>query len=396
VEPLIKRYERRLAQTSTDFVRYLHDRIDWKLRLIVITGGRGSGKSTMLLQRLKKGFPGSKKALYISLDDIWFETNTLLDLAEHFHEAGGRYLYIDEVHKYKRWSKELKTIYDTMADLRCVVTGSSALDILGGEADLSRRAAHYYLHGMSLREFMVFEKEIDMPLLRLDDILENHQEIAADFYDRADMLKTFKQFLVKGCYPFFKESGGMYLPRLASVVNLVLETDIPAIYPIDYSTVRNMRKLLAIISQSVPFKPNITNLSREAGINRNMVLKLIDILDHAGILIALRSPIKGLSYLTKPEKIFLDNTNLMHALVETPNIGHLRETFFLNQVEAVHEVHIPKYGDFLVDGKHIFEVGGSGKSPAQMADIPEAYFALDGIKGGSGKRIPLWLFGFLY
>jgi predicted AAA+ superfamily ATPase len=209
------------------------------------------------------------------------------------------------------------------------------------------------------------------------------------------MLKAFNRFLVTGSYPFSKESGDMYLPRLATIVNLVMETDIPAIHAIDYNTVRNMRKLLAIISKSVPFVPNIMNLSRESGIHRNTVLKLIDLLDDARILTAVRSPVKGLSYLAKPEKIFLESPNLMHALVDDPNIGHLRETFFINQVGAVHDVHIPKYADFLVDGRYLFEIGGPVKSAAP-ADVPEAWLALDGIKGGSGKRIPLWMFGLLY
>ena len=398
-ERILKQFQRRINATSMAFERYLPERIDWNEPLIMITGARGTGKTTMMLQYAKENHDNEvlERVLYVSLDDIAFESNRLILFAESFYEDGGRLLLVDEVHKYAGWSNELKVIHDSLPGLRVVVSGSSMLDVLAGEADLSRRAAVYHLPGLSFREHLKFRKGLDLPVLDLEDIVHSHHEISGQVTDVVDILSLFREYLKNGYYPFYKQGPSLYHSKLNAIVNQVLETDVPAVFNTDYQSIRSMKKLLYVIARSVPFVPNITTISRETGINRNAILKFLDVLDRAQLIFAARSNRGGMSYLTKPAKLFLDNTNLMYAIGQDKiNPGHLRETFFLNQLKAHHDVTIPRFGDFMVNGEYVFEIGGPSKTAAQIAGVPQSYLALDGIIGGSGKRIPLWLFGFLY
>lgn len=392
MEHLFQKSERKVKQTaSVHFKRYLYELIDWNQRLLVILGHRGTGKTTMLLQRLVE-----VDGIYISLDDYYFETNRLIVTVEKLYEKGYRNIFLDEVHKYANWSKDLKQIYDDFPDLKIIATGSSILDLKKGNSDLSRRAVIYKLYGLSFREFLQIELKTTIDALTIDDIIENHTTISTTLNDKIEVKKLFERYLKYGYYPFYLEGKSVYYSKLQETINLVIETDIAPFEELNYSTIRTLKKLLYVISQLVPFTPNISKLSEKLGAQRNTVLKLLDLMDHAHLLNLLKTNTDGISFLQKPEKIFLENTNLMYLFEqEKVNVGNLRETFFFNQVSVKHQVSHPKYGDFLVDNKYIFEIGGANKTREQISGLPNAYLAID-IENGSGSRIPLWLFGFLY
>jgi len=398
MEDIFDFFYRELRKTDLSFQRYLIDDIDWEGRLSAITGARGTGKTTMILQHIKRTFGNSpKEALYVSADNIRFAGNRLFDLANDFEKLGGKYLFIDEVHKYENWSQEIKNIYDTFSDLKVVITGSSMLQIYKGNADLSRRAVHYVLHGLSFREFLKYDQNIDFDRVTLEDILKNHVEIASSFNDKIRPLPLFNTYLKQGYYPYYKSDKRFYLSKLANTVNLILETDLPAVETIEINSIRKIKKLLWIISQSVPFTPNITNLAKDLDVSRNSLLNYLTILERGELVNLLKSSTKGLNSLAKPEKIYLNNTNHIYAFeANKPDTGNLRETFFFNQLQAVSEVTSANKADFTVDNKYIFEVGGKKKGFEQIADLPNAYLALDNLEYGFGNKIPLWLFGMLY
>jgi len=398
MEELFDFFYRELRKTDLSFQRYLIDDIDWEGRLSAITGARGTGKTTMILQHIKRAFGNSpKEALYVSADNIRFTGNRLFDLANDFEKQGGKYLFIDEVHKYENWSQEIKNIYDTFSDLKVVITGSSMLQIYKGNADLSRRAVHYVLRGLSFREFLKYDQNIDFDRIALDEILKNHVEIAGSFNDKIRPLLLFNTYLKQGYYPYYKSDKRFYLSKLANTVNLILETDLPAVETIEMNSIRKIKKLLWIISQSVPFTPNITDLAGNLEVSRNSLLNYLTILERGELVNLLKSSTKGLNSLAKPEKIYLNNTNQIYAFeANKPDTGNLRETFFFNQLQAVSEVTSANRADFTVDNKYIFEVGGKNKGYEQIADLPNAYLALDNLEYGFGNKIPLWLFGMLY
>ncbi len=398
MEELFDFFYRELRKTDLSFQRYLIDEIDWEGRLSAITGSRGAGKTTMILQHIKQTFGSSpKEALYVSADNIWFSGNSLFNLANDFEKHGGKYLFIDEVHKYENWSQEIKNIYDSFSDLKVVITGSSMLQVYKGNADLSRRAVHYDLHGMSFREFLKYDQNIEFEKLMLEDILENHIEIAGNFNDKIRPLPLFNSYLKQGYYPYYKPDKRFYLSKLANTVNLILETDLPAVEKIEMYSIRKIKKLLWIISQSVPFTPNITELAKDLDVSRNSLLNYLTILERGGLVNLLQSSTKNLSSLSKPEKIYLNNTNLIYAFdTHKPNIGNLRETFFFNQLQAVSEITSTNRADFIVDSKYIFEIGGKNKGHEQIVGLKNAYLALDNLEYGFGNKIPLWLFGMLY
>jgi len=318
-------------------------------------------------------------------------------LAADFEKQGGKYLFIDEVHKYQNWSQEVKNIYDTFSDMKVVITGSSMLQIYKGNADLSRRATHYVLRGLSFREFLKYEQIIDCEKISLDELLHNHIEIAGDINDKIRPLPLFNAYLKQGYYPYFKEDKRFYLSKLANTVNLILETDLPAVESIEIYSIRKIKQLLWIISQAVPFTPNITDLANNLKVSRNSLLNYLTILERGGLINLLQSSTKSISALAKPEKIFLNNTNQIYALdANKPNIGNLRETFFFNQLQAVSEVTSSTKADFTVDSKYVFEVGGKNKGHEQIMGLKDAYLALDNLEYGYGNKIPLWLFGMLY
>ena len=398
MEELFDFFYRELRKTDLSFQRYLINNIDWEGRLSAITGARGTGKTTMILQHIKQTFGNSpKEALYVSADNIWFSGNRLFDLANDFEKQGGKYLFIDEIHKYENWSQEIKNIYDSFSDLKVVITGSSMLQIYKGNADLSRRAVHYVLHGLSFREFLKYDQNIEFEKFSLEDILQNHIEIAGIFNDKIRPLPLFNTYLKQGYYPYYKPDKRFYLSKLANTVNLILEMDLPAVETIEMYSIRKIKKLLWIISQSVPFTPKITELAKDLDVSRNSLLNYLTILERGGLVNLLQNSIKGINSLAKPEKIYLNNTNHIYAFdANKPNIGNLRETFFFNQLQAVGVVTSANKADFTINNQYVFEVGGKNKGHEQIVGSKNAYLALDNLEYGFGNKIPLWLFGMLY
>lgn len=394
MERLIKISEKRTKTVGTGFVRYLFHKIDWQQRLIIIKGARGAGKTTLLLQRLQE-LKGN--GIYLSLDDFYFESNRMLLTIEHLYENGVRFFFLDEMHQYQHWSRDLKNLYDNYPDIHLIGTGSSMLQIEKGKADLSRRATIYHLYGLSFREFLEFENKTAFGEINLEEILQNHTYYSADINDKIDVLAAFKQYLEYGYYPFFKHNKLDYHQKLQQILQLTTEIDIPAIENINYSTMRSMKQLLYVLSQIVPFTPNIKKLADKIGVPRNSILKSLDLLQKGSLLNLLRAENQGVSYLQKPEKIYLENPNLAYIFSNgNPNKGNLRETFFFNQLNVKHSVTSSKFADFMVDQVYTFEVGGATKTSRQIAGIPQAFIVADDLENGTNNKIPLWLFGFLY
>ena len=387
-----------VSETNLRFTRYLFNQINWNDRLIGITGARGIGKTTLLLQKIKHSYGNNQDALYVSLDNFYFLKKSLFELAEEFSINGGKYLFIDEVHRYPTWSTEIKSIYDTFQNLSIVFSGSSALQILKAEGDLSRRASMYKLGSMSLREYIQLADKGTFESYSITELLDNHIDVAREITKSIQPIPLFREYLKGGAYPFYVGSSATFHQRLLSTVNVIIENDLMAIEHFSYSTLVHIRRLLSFITDSVPFKPNISELSRKTGISRDILLKLIDLLEKSELLISLRQDSSPTGYLTKPEKIYLNNTALQYSLSlnQNPETGTLRETFFANQLKQNHRVTIPERGDFLIDNRYTFEVGGKNKTNRQIADISNAYVVQDDIEIGFRKIIPLWLLGFLY
>jgi predicted AAA+ superfamily ATPase len=397
MEKLFEKALKKIKSTSLKFKRYLFDEIDWNDRLIGIKGARGTGKTTLMIQKLKSVFSDNYIALYISMDDIYFSANKLIDFTDTFVKNGGKFLFIDEVHKYKNWSQELKNIYDDHPELSIVFTSSSALEIHKGEYDLSRRAIIYNLHELSLREYINLSLGMQLPVFSLKDILEKHIGLSSEINLLVKPIVLFNEFIQYGAYPFINEGKTKYYERLETIINLIIEIDLQSITDIEYQTILKIKKLLFIISGIVPFKPNIAELSRKVGTTRDVLLKYLNYLNRANLILSLHSDTKGISYMAKPEKIFLNNTTLMYALNQNNiNLGSIRETFFANQLVCKHTLTYPKKGDFIIDGKYIVEIGGKNKSNEQIKGIPNSFIAADGIEYGFNNKIPLWLFGYLY
>lgn len=393
MERLLRKSKRKSNHVKEKHKRAIFHSIRWEERLIILLGHRGTGKTTLMLQHLKAN---DNKAIYLSLDDFFFETNRLVEIVDALYESGYRAFYLDEVHRYLNWSKDLKQVYDDYDDIQLIVTGSSILDISKGSADLSRRAVVYHLQGLSFREYLLFEKDLDLPSVTLEEVLDSHQELASSLSDHFPWEQEFKNYLKYGYYPFYKEGKQNYFGKLQHSAHLVIDSDITPFEGLNYTTVRTLKKLLFVISQAAPFTPNISKLSERLETPRNTVLRLLDILAQAKLIQLIKSGTKGVSYLQKPEKIYLENTNLIHLFAQDkPNIGSLRETFFLNQLAYKHHVTSSKFGDFMVDQRYTFEVGGPSKTLRQIKGVPLSYLAIDS-KSGTGKSIPLWLFGFLY
>jgi predicted AAA+ superfamily ATPase len=386
-----------IRNTKSNFQRYLLTEINWENRLIAIKGARGVGKTTLLLQRIKQSHSTGREVIYVNLDDLFFTGHSLADFANEFVQNGGRFLYLDEVHKYPNWSQEIKNIYDHYQELKIVFTSSSLLHVYKGFADLSRRAVSYDLNGLSFREYLDFEYGKKYQPVSLADILKSHMEIVQPVLADIKPIAEFKSYQSNGFYPFFKESKTDYYQKIRQVINLVLESDLPSVAKIDYSSILKIKKLLYIIATSAPFIPNILKLSELTGSGRLAIIQYLEYLKDAGILNLLKSEEKGMKYLAKPEKIYLNNSDLMFALAsENTNTGNLRETFFFNQLNTVAKVTYTKFGDFKVDDSYIFEIGGKNKDFSQIRNIQNSYLVLDNIEGGLNNKIPLWVFGFLY
>lgn len=398
VEELLETSNRQIREEAATFHRYLYDEIDWRDRLICIKGARGTGKTTLMRQRLKDHFgEDSGKAIYASLDDLWFARHRLKDFVEYAYEHGYTHLFLDEVHHLgKDWSLAIKNIADQFRKLNVVYSGSSLLQLEKAAGDLSRRQATYMLEGMSFREYLGLEGVLDHPPLAMEEIVSGHVGIASKIDKELKVLPHFETYRKRGFYPFYRESLAKFGERLAETVNKVLEVDYPAIDEVSQDTIRKTRRMLMVLAASCPQTPNMSGLYRELETGRDQGLKMLKALHRAGLFSLLDAKGLKLSDLSKPEKIYVGNTNLMHALVPRIDVGVERETFFYSQVRKGHSVAYTGVGDFVVDGKWTFEVGGKGKGFDQIANVSDSYVVNDEVSVGHGNKIPLWLFGFLY
>lgn len=396
IDYLIKIFERRLNTVPTAIHRYIYNEIDWRNRLIAIKGQRGCGKTTLLLQYIKEHFANTGKALYVSLDDIWFANHDLLDLVEYLYTHGFTHLFIDEIHYNKDWKQLIKNIYDNYSDMNIVYTGSSMLEIENSRIDLSRRQIIYEMQGLSFREYLAFEGVANLPAITLSELLSNHQNIARKIIDRYKILPLFEDYLRRGYYPFYMDSPSGYDYRLREIVRLIIEQDYPHVDNITLSTINKTKKMLMVLAQATPQKVNMSRLYSELGCDRNQGMRMLNALSKGGLLNLLSAKINSLKSLSRPDKIYLNNTNLMYALVENIDTGTLRETFLLNQLCHRHSVIYPPQGDFLIDNKYLIEVGGPNKKFNQIKDLSDSYLAIGDLDVGYGNRIPLWMFGLLY
>jgi len=397
IEQLFKKHIKILLNLKTSFRSNLHNHINWDERLTGIKGARGVGKTTLMLQHIKELYGTDRSCLYVNLDDIAHPFETLVELAEAFEKTGGKHLFIDEIHKYPNWLQELKNIYDGFSDLKVVFTGSSILNILKGKADLSRRAVVYHMQGLSFREFLQNETEINLESYTLTQIIANHEKYASKIIEKVKPFKYFDNYLRYGYYPYYLESVDNYSLKLSNTINLMIETDMPLLLNIDIQYINKLKRFLNLLSSNIPFKPNISNLAASIGMSWQSVINYLNYLNEAEIIKILYHEGKNLKSLTKPEMIYLHHPNQFYVFTdEIYNKGNIRESFFVNQLSYQHKVETARYGDFVVNGKYYFEIGGKSKSYHQIANIADSYIVADNIEFGFGNKIPLWLMGFLY
>ncbi|ASB50972.1 ATP-binding protein [Alkalitalea saponilacus] len=398
MEILQEKFRKKIARTDLRFTRNILDEINWDARLIGIKGARGVGKTTLLLQYIKL-FLSNKlsKTLYVSMDDIWFSEHKLTQLVDTFVKEGGEFLFLDEVHKYPQWSIEIKNIYDDYPDLKIIFTGSSLLEILNARADLSRRAITYTMQGLSFREFLALETGNKYPLITLEDIIISHEQITSDIVKNLKPFQYFENYLYNGYYPFYTEQPDLYHIRLEEIINMILEIELPLLRNVNINYTKKLKQLIYIIAESAPFIPNISKISERSGINRETILNYIHYLTESQILFSAYRNSKGISQLQKPDKLYLENSNLMYTFRgELINKGNMRETFFVNQLKYKHTIELSHAADFIVDQRYSFEIGGKSKNKKQITNLPNAYIVTDNTEIGIGNKIPLWLFGFLY
>ena len=397
MEELIIRSQQKAQKISLDFQRYLLPQIKPGKRLTGIKGARGSGKTTLLLQYMALHLPRDGSALYVSMDDLFFTDKKLLEMAEEFSLSGGKYLLLDEAHKYPGWSRELKLIYDNLPELQVIFTSSSILEIYQGESDLSRRVVSYDLRELSLREFIELESGLKTEVISIEDILEHHVEIAGNLSKLIKPVGAFKKYVKYGAYPYFKEDIDTYHQSLLNTVNLIIDVDLNATDNLQYDMLIKIKKLLRVIASSVPFTPNISRLSEITGISRPSLLKALSQLERARMVWQLSKSGSGTGILTKPEKLYLNNTNLLFVLAhENWETGTIRETFLVNQLTGMGKINVADKGDFLLNDSITFEVGGPSKKQKQIRGVANSYLLKDDIEAGVKNIIPLWLFGFLY
>lgn len=389
MEQLFEYSNKLINEVDVNFTRYLYNDINWNNRLLGVVGPRGVGKTTMVLQYIHLNLNRSE-TLYVTAEDFYFANNRLLDLADKFSKIGGKNLFIDEIHKYPDWAKELKLIYDYHSNLKVVFTGSSVLDIKKGSADLSRRSVVYHMQGLSFREYLALFHNIEADLFSLDQII-NHQ-VALPHVSHP--LPLFTHYLEKGYYPFAKEDD--FDIRLRQIINQTLESDIPIYANMNVSTGRKLMQLLSIISQSVPFKPNMSKIAEMLGVSRNNIADYFLYIEEAGLIAQLRDNTGGIRGLGKVDKVYLDNTNLIFNLADNiQNKGNIRETFFLNQTRVKHKVTSSTTIDFSIDELN-FEIGGRNKGQKQIQTVENGYVVKDDIENGYLNTIPLWHFGLMY
>lgn len=389
MERLYENMNARLKSVNQAFTRYAYDKVKWENRMLGLVGPRGVGKTTLFLQRIQKAHD-TADTLYVSADNIWFSDHKLVDLADIFYKNGGKHLFIDEIHKYQNWSLELKQIYDSYPDMHIYFTGSSVLDIYKGQGDLSRRAPIYTMQGLSFREYITIKTGLEIPVYSLDDIISHKARISGLEHP----LPLFRNYLKHGYYPFGDDID--FDMELGQVINRTMEDDIPQYANMNVSTGRKLKHLLAVISKSVPFKPNMSSLAETTGAGRNNIADYLLYMEKAGMINQLRDSTGGIRGIGKVEKIYLDNTNLCYNLGRgEENTGNIRETFFANQMRVNNDVISSDISDFRIDGM-TFEVGGPGKGQSQIAGTPGSFIVKDGIETGYGNVIPLWMFGLNY
>ena len=399
IQELYANSYRLVSQVSIYHKRYLYDQLPWDARMLCIRGARGVGKTTLLLQRIAEAFPaGSHQALYVSLDELWFNDNRLIDLADYHYTHGGTHLFLDEVHRYPQdsWAQEIKNIFDRYPGFHVVFTGSSILKIDQSQADLSRRCLFFTMQGLSFREYLDFAGVAKFQSLTLDQILRDHVSLAADITRQVHVLQYFEEYLRHGYYPFYKELVQGYEMALRQMVVNVIEQDIPQADSVEQSTINRIKRLISLIARTTPFTVNVSRIATTLECDRQTVHKLLRTMQRASLINMLFKGKNNMQQLVKPEKVYLENTNLIYALASDINIGNVRETFFANQMFNAHELAFSGSGDFLIDNTHTIEVGGHRKSFEQIKDMPDSYLAVDDIEIGNGSRVPLWLFGFLY
>jgi predicted AAA+ superfamily ATPase len=391
----IQKYQDRLLKNfNITYKRYLFDDIDFDDKMIAIYGARGVGKTTMLLEYLKELLLQDKKALYISLDYPFLSGIDLVDVVEEFVESGGEYLLLDEVHRYYDFSSHLKTIYD-LFDIKVIITGSSAISLLNAKSDLSRRVTLYNLDGFSFREFLELKYHTKLEVFSLEDILKNHIKIAQNLKLKS-VLSDFKEYLEVGYYPFYFDKRFSYYQNLLNTINLTIDIDLTSLGLVEQKYTYKLKKLLEVVCESKPFEVNYTKIAQMAEISRVKLYDYISYLNDSQMLLLVDEKTKGLKKLSKPAKIYLNNTNLLYAYCQNQEIGTIRETFFANQVSSKYRLNISKDGDFLIENIYTVEIGGAKKSFKQIKDIKNSFVVADDIEIGFGSKIPLWLFGFLY
>ena len=403
MDALFRKSDRLLANTSMEIIREKMDEIHWTSQLISIIGAKGVGKSTLIKQYLKQNFElGDRRVLYCSADTVDFSMRTLVGLAEEFVIHGGELLVIDEIHKYHSgtsdWSREIKEIYELFPDLKMIVSGSSLLRLKEGDADLSRRVIKYTMSGLSFREALRFYHGLTFPIWSLEDILAHPYDLWQMVSSKCKPIVLFKEYLEKGYYPFLLEGEGEYYTRIEQVVNYIIETELPQICKVDVANVRKIQALISLICGEVPFELNANKIASALEIGRDTVVEYFKYLGDAKVLNLLYSDKKKIGKLTKPDKIYMENTNLMYALVPTKiDVGTLRETFAVGSLSESHDVEYSKtQGDFKVDNKYTFEIGGRSKNFSQIAGVKDSYVFADDWDMPDGAKLPLWMLGFLY
>lgn len=399
MESLFEKQDLLLRSTSMKIVRSYMEEVNWNAQLLCIRGPRGVGKSTLLRQYIKLNFPlGSREALYCALDWVYFSQHSMLEVSTNFYKMGGKLLVFDEVHKYDNWSKEIKEISELYPSMQIFLSGSSLLNLLNGDADLSRRCRSYDMPGLSFREFLIFYHQICIPKISLEDMLRNPVELANDVNEKCRPLQQFHDYLNVGYYPYYLNNRIDYYPLIEQMVNYVVDVELPQLRGISTSKIRQVKALLNVLAQQVPFEVDLSKLARAVGLQRNTVLEYLNHLADAKLLTLLYSDATSIKKMQKPDKIYLDNPNLLYSLATTPvKIGTARECFAINQLSYNHKVEYGKtQGDFRIDGKWTFEVGGEDKTYDQIADLPNSYIFADNIEMPYGHKLPLWLLGFLY
>lgn len=402
MQNLIKISQRLVEAVETEHHRYLYEIVKWDDPLVMIKGARGTGKTTMLLQKIKETYGVSPAALYASCDNLWFTDNKIIDLADYHYNHGGKHLFLDEIHLYQgQWQRELKNIYDSYPDYKVTFTGSSIIHLDNALADLSRRCLPYELYGLSLREYLSFKNIVDLPAFSLEEILDRRNakdfEIISLLPENLNIMSLFEDYLGNGYYPFrIKSDKGEYYGRIERMVDVSIMRDFPTVASIEYETLYKMKKLLYVLSREFPFQLNVTSLSKNIGVSRNMVIKMFDLMSRGAILRCIDNGWRSPKSVAKPSKILFNNVDIMSAFTDLTEKGTMRETFAASMLAPKCNLFEPPVGDLLADEKYLFEIGGKAKTFKQIANIPNSYILLDDIETGFGNKLPLWLLGFLY